>query len=136
MQKGQIILAKIRLQHASLPVPAGAQEAVRAFYGGVLGLEEKPCPRSLAGRGLVWFAAGDGEMELHFIPDPLRPHPDESRHICLEVEDVESYRRRLVEAGHEIIEAETIPNRPRFFSRDPFGNRVEFTTILGDYREA
>ncbi len=116
-------------------MPDGAQEAARAFYGGLLGLEEKPFPRSLAHLNLVWFVAGDNEMELHFFPTDLH-QPADTRHLCLEVEDLESYRRRLVEAGHEIIEAETIPNRPRFFSHDPFGNRLEFTTILGDYREA
>jgi len=42
----------------------------------------------------------------------------------------------LIEAGYAIIEATTIPNRPRFFCRDPFNNLVEFTTILGDYNDA
>jgi hypothetical protein len=54
-------------------IPPGAQDAVRTFYGEVLGLEEKQPPRSLAHLHLVWFAAGEGEMELHFLPDPTRP---------------------------------------------------------------
>jgi hypothetical protein len=32
---------------------------------------------------------------------------------------------------HEI--ADDIVNRPRWFIHDPFGNRVECTTILGPY---
>jgi hypothetical protein len=35
----------------------------------------------------------------------------------------------------ETSDQTAIPNRPRFFCRDPFGNLIEFTTILGDYRE-
>ncbi len=122
-----------RLQHTSLPISDGAQDAIRAFYGGLLGLTEKPLPHVFAGRGLVWFAAGDGEMELHFVPDTYLSHLQEGRHICIEVEDVESYRSKLQELDYPIIEADPIPHRPRFFTLDPCGNRLELTTILGDY---
>ncbi|GCE11656.1 VOC family protein [Tengunoibacter tsumagoiensis] len=123
-----------RLQHVSLPIPTDGQEQVRAFYGRVLGFVEKPVPQSLTDRGLVWFAVGDGEMELHFIPDPNHPaNPEESRHICFEVPDLETYRQALAAAGYEINEAGPIFNRPRFFTLDPFGNKLELTTILGSY---
>ncbi len=42
-------------------------------------------------------------------------------------------RQRLADSGYEPWEPEPINNRPRFFCRDPFGNTVEFTTILGSY---
>jgi catechol 2,3-dioxygenase-like lactoylglutathione lyase family enzyme len=125
-----------RLQHASMVIPPGTQDAVRTFYGGVLGLEEKQPPRSLAHLHLVWFAAGEGEMELHFLPNPTRPDETDQRHICLVVEDLEKYRLKLAEAGGTILPAEPIPQRPRFFCLDLIGNRLEFTTIRGDYREA
>ena len=117
-------------------IPAGGQQAVRAFYGGILGLEEKQPPRTLAHLNLVWFAAGEGELELHFLPDPKPLDPADQRHICLVIDDLEEYRRRLSGAGVTIIPADPIPNRPRFFCHDPFGNRLEFTTIQGDYRQA
>jgi catechol 2,3-dioxygenase-like lactoylglutathione lyase family enzyme len=123
-----------RLQHVSTPYPRGRQEDVRAFYGGLLGLPEKVIPESLADQDLVWFEAGEGELELHFLPDPVQPDPAAQRHFCLEVEDVASWRLRLEEAGVETSEQTPIPNRPRFFCRDPFGNLIEFTTIQGDYR--
>jgi len=125
-----------RLQHASMVIPPGTQEAVRTFYGGILGLEEKQPPRSLAHLHLVWFAAGEGELELHFLPDPHPSAGADQRHICLVVDDLEDYRRRLSEAGARITAAEPIPYRPRFFCRDPFGNLLELATIQGDYREA
>jgi len=134
-QKGYSHMAGPRLQHASMLIPPGTQDAVRAFYGEVLGLEEKQPPRSLAHLHLVWFAAGEGELELHFLPDPTGPDETDQRHICLVVEDLEAYRRRLTEAGVTILPAEPIPHRPRFFCRDPFGNRLEFTSIQRDYRE-
>ena len=129
-------MAKPRLQHAAINVPPGSQERVRAFYGGIIGLEEKQPPQSLAHLNLVWFAAGEGEMELHFRPDSNPPDGTDRRHLCLVVDDLEDYRRRLTEAGATITSAEPIPNRPRFFCRDPFGNLLEFTTIQGDYRMA
>jgi catechol 2,3-dioxygenase-like lactoylglutathione lyase family enzyme len=125
----------MRLQHVSTPYPEGADEQVRAFYGRLLGLEEKPVPDSLQGRGLVWFAAGDDELELHFLPDPLPPDPQAQRHFCLEVGDLDGCRRRLTEAGFAPSVETAIPNRPRFFCRDPFGNLLELTTIVGDYQE-
>ena len=119
----------------STPYPRGAQDEVRTFYGGLLGLEEKPIPESLRELELVWFAAGDGEMELHFLPDPAGIDPRARRHFCLEVDDLDDARRRLAAAGFEPFEETPIPNRPRFFCRDPFDNLLEFTTILGDYQE-
>jgi catechol 2,3-dioxygenase-like lactoylglutathione lyase family enzyme len=125
-----------RLQHVSTSIPPGAQETIRAFYGGVLGLEEKEVPQTLKHLNLVWFAVGEGEMELHFVPSTILAAEGDPRHFCLVVEDLEAYRKRLTEAGHKIIEDLPIPNRPRFFCRDPLGNRIELTTIQGDYRDA
>ncbi len=121
------------LQHVSTPYPEGREGDVRAFYGGVLGLREKPAPESLAGRGIVWFEAGAGELELHFLPD-VEPDRRAKRHFCLEVDDVAAYRERLAAGGYELSDDTPIPNRPRFFCRDPFGNLVELTSIEGDYR--
>jgi catechol 2,3-dioxygenase-like lactoylglutathione lyase family enzyme len=125
-----------RLQHVSTSIPPGAQETVRAFYGDVLGLEEKEVPHTFKHLNLVWFAVGEGEMELHFVPSTILVAEGDPRHFCLVVEDLEAYRKRLTEAGHKIIEDLPIPNRPRFFCRDPLGNRIELTTIQGDYRKA
>ncbi|GLV57101.1 glyoxalase [Dictyobacter sp. S3.2.2.5] len=125
-----------RLQHVSLSIKSGSQDQIRAFYSGLLGFQEKQAPASLAARGVVWFAAGVGEIELHFVPDSYLQRSEEARHFCLEVSDVEAYRNALKEAGYQIIEAEPILHRPRFFTIDPCGNHLEITTILGDYTEA
>ena len=51
----------------------------------------------------------------------------------MDVEDVAAMRERLANAGYEPRDTLPIRNRPRFFCRDPFGNDIEFTTIMGDY---
>lgn len=123
-----------RLHHVSTPYPRGRQDDVRAFYGSVLGLVEKPVPASLADQELIWFEAGPLELELHFLPDPVPTDRAAERHFCLEVDDLEGWRRRLEEAGIETTDQTPIPNRPRFFCRDPFGNLIELTTITGDHQ--
>ncbi|MBA2391360.1 MAG: VOC family protein [Ktedonobacteraceae bacterium] len=127
------MMRKPRLQHVSCVIPEDAHDAVRTFYGDVLGLKEKPTPKELADLNVIWFSIGDGEMELHFIPDPIQADPLAQYHFCLEVDDLEHYRARLTEAGYVTTEATPIPNRPRFFCRDPFNNLVEFTMLLGSY---
>ncbi len=123
----------MKLQHVSSPFPAGRQADVRSFYGEVLGLTEVQVPRTLDAGRLVWYAAGDG-TELHFFSGDLAP--GSARHFCLDVDDLLSTRQRLAEAGFQPYDDTPIPNRPRFFCRDPFDNLVEFTRIQGDYREA
>jgi catechol 2,3-dioxygenase-like lactoylglutathione lyase family enzyme len=115
-----------RLQHVSSPFAEGAEAAIRAFYGELLGLCEIPTPATLAHLDLVWFSAGGG-LELHFFSGDL--DPTARRHFCLDIEDLEETRRLLEDAGHEPYDDTPIPNRPRFFCRDPAGNLVEFTSI-------
>jgi catechol 2,3-dioxygenase-like lactoylglutathione lyase family enzyme len=129
-------MAKPRLQHTTVIIHEGGQEAARAFYGGVIGLEEKDPPLSLAHLHVVWFVVGEGDMELHCSPNGPDPQDNEQNHFCLAVDDLAEYRQRLAAAGVAIIEADPIPYRPRFFCHDPFGNMLELTTIEGDYHLA
>jgi catechol 2,3-dioxygenase-like lactoylglutathione lyase family enzyme len=118
------------LQHVSSPFAGEGQAALRAFYGDLLGLRELPTPSTLSHLELVWFSAGDG-LELHFFRGETDPAA--ARHLCLDIEDLDEMRRRLRDAGHEPYDDTPIPNRPRFFCRDPAGNLVEFTSIEGPY---
>lgn len=120
------------IQHVSIPRPPGpeSRQLTLAFYGGLLGMTEKPVPQSIQSLDLVWFKVG--EWELHcFAEEPIENRS--GRHFCLVVEDVAAMRQKLMTAGYEPWNPEEIPGRPRFFCRDPFGNIVEFTTIVGDY---
>jgi hypothetical protein len=42
---------------------------------------------------------------------------------------VEALRLRLIAAGIRVAADVPIPERPRYFVRDPFGNLIELTTI-------
>jgi len=120
-----------RLQHVSVPRPRGSADQARRFYGGILGLEEIAVPATLAHLDLVWYRLGDDE--LHLFEDE-RGVGHAAQHFCLQVDDVDALRRRLAAAGVAIGEEPEILNRPRFTVRDPFGNLIEVTTILGAYQ--
>ena len=119
------------LQHVSMPFHEGDEPSIRKFYGSVLGLKELEPPASVSFLGLIWFAAGR-DLELHFFRGD--PDPTSRAHFCFDIEDLEETRKRLIASGAEPYDDTPIPNRPRFFCRDPTGNLVEFTSVLGDYR--
>lgn len=122
-----------RLQHASVPMPPSGNADARRFYGDALGMREIQPPSTLAVMNLVWFTAGDGGDEVHcFAEETLGPNSP-GQHLCLEVDDLDAYRTRLAEHGFAVEETTEIPNRPRFFVHDPFGNRIELTEILGPF---
>jgi catechol 2,3-dioxygenase-like lactoylglutathione lyase family enzyme len=122
----------LRVHHVSLPILDGAQDTAREFYGSVVGLREIPIPESLRPLHVVWFAVGDGETELHLLPDALSD-PSAGRHFGLIVPSLDETWTRLEEAGYEPFKTIPIPARPRFYCRDPFSNLIEFMKIEGDY---
>jgi catechol 2,3-dioxygenase-like lactoylglutathione lyase family enzyme len=115
----------VRLQHVSVAVPTDGAAQARAFYAGLLGLEERDVLPKLDPARFIWFRVG-GDCELHLMlldePPPDRPH------FCLVVEeDLGELRARLDAAGVETSDGSELVGRPRFFCRDPFGNLVELT---------
>ena len=116
----------MRLQHISIAVPPDAAEAARAFYGDLLGLEERDVLPSLDPSEFIWYRVG-GDLELHLM---LRDEQTrDQRHFCLVVDELEALRRRLEDEGLEVSDATPLVGRPRFFCRDPFGNLIEFTRL-------
>jgi catechol 2,3-dioxygenase-like lactoylglutathione lyase family enzyme len=114
-------MAIIALDHVQVSILPGGEAAARRFYGEVLGLPELPKPSTLAGRGGVWFACG--AQQLHCgVEDPVAPS---RRHPALRTDDLEGLRARLEAAGFPIRPDVDLPGCRRFFTEDPFGNRVE-----------
>jgi catechol 2,3-dioxygenase-like lactoylglutathione lyase family enzyme len=112
------------LHHAQICVPKGAEEQARAFYCGVLGLQEVDKPDSLAGRGGFWLQVGD--RQVHVGTEGPVDRQATKAHLAYEVRDLGAWRRRLVETGVRAEDGVPIPGYERFEFRDPFGNRVEF----------
>lgn len=125
----------LRLQHASIPMPADGADAGRRFYGEVLGMTEVEHPKGMGAGPFVWFKAGDDGHEIHLFTEEAKPERSTGQHFCLQVDDPDEVRQALEEHGFPTHDTAPIKNRPRFFTQDPFGNRVEIAAIRGDYLE-
>ncbi|HEU4781962.1 MAG TPA: methyltransferase domain-containing protein [Ktedonobacterales bacterium] len=119
----------LALDHTQLAMPRGMEEQARAFYGGALGLEELPKPPALAARGGVWFRCGEQQINLGVEEDF---HPQRKGHPGLLVRDLAAVRVRLEAAGAPIIPDDLLPGYERFYTADPFGNRIECLRPLAD----
>ena len=103
-------------------MPQGREAEARAFYGGVLGLEEMPKPAALAKRGGAWFRSGLVQLHLGVEADfrpAIKAHP------ALLVDDLDPLLARARAAGVRIMDDEPLPGYARAFIFDPFGNRIE-----------
>ena len=120
----------IRLHHAQITIPKGTEPQARAFYCGLLGLQEIEKPDSLKGRGGFWLALGD--MQIHVGTEDGFDRMTTKAHLAYQVDDVPTWRAKLAEAGFQISVSVPIPGYDRFECRDPFGNRVEFIQPIVD----
>jgi catechol 2,3-dioxygenase-like lactoylglutathione lyase family enzyme len=122
------------LDHVQVAAPAGCEAAARAFYGGLLGLEEIDKPPLLAARGGVWFRVG--EQQLHVGVD-AEFVPSRKAHPALRVADrraLDALAARLEAAGFDAAwpDPDEIPNARRFYVHDPWGNRLELISPTRD----
>jgi catechol 2,3-dioxygenase-like lactoylglutathione lyase family enzyme len=111
------------IDHVQVAAPPGCEGDARAFYGGLLGLQEVVKPVELAGRGGCWFRVGG--QELHVGVDESFA-PARKAHPGLVVADLDELRTRLAGAGIEVRDDVSLPGVRRFYADDPFGNRLEF----------
>ncbi len=114
----------IKVQHAQITIPKGAEDEARKFYCDILGLREIPKPKVLQTRGGFWLEVGS--FQIHVGTEDSVEREKSKAHIAYEVENLEAWREKLIENEIEIIEGIPIPHYRRFEFRDPFGNRVEF----------
>jgi len=110
------------IDHAQVAAPRGCEAEARAFYGGLLGLEELEKPEPLRGRGGCWFRAGTHELHVG-IEEPFAPA--RKAHPGFLVDDLAALTERLRGRGIEVTPDETIPGVERAYVADPFGNRLE-----------
>jgi catechol 2,3-dioxygenase-like lactoylglutathione lyase family enzyme len=114
-------MAIIGLDHVQLAIPAGGEDQARGFYAGLLGLEEVAKPATLSPAG-CWFVSG--QVQIHLGIDPAF-HAATKAHPALLVYDLDGLRLQLEAAGCVLRDDKPIAGYRRFFTEDPFGNRIE-----------
>jgi FAD/FMN-containing dehydrogenase/catechol 2,3-dioxygenase-like lactoylglutathione lyase family enzyme len=115
----------VGVDHVQVAAPPGSEREARGFYGRLLGLRELEKPEALGGRGGAWFAVGAQELHVGVTEDFTPAH---QAHPGLRVgSDMELDRlaEGLVAAGADVEWDDRIAGRRRFFTADPWGNRVE-----------
>ncbi|WP_205323842.1 VOC family protein [Glycomyces sp. YM15] len=117
------------VHHVQLAIRPAGEDAARAFYVGVLAMTEVEKPPELAKRGGLWLRTD--ALELHLGVEAGHV-PSAKAHPGILVADLDALAARLEAAGHRVEwDADFIGYR-RCYTRDPFGNRLEFLTPIGD----
>jgi len=112
------------IDHIQLAMPAGAENRARVFCADLLELTELTKPETLAGRGGVWFALPDGR-QLHYGVQPGFA-PAQKAHPAFACANIDALAGRLSAAGYVVTWDDKLAPRRRFYTADPFGNRLEF----------
>jgi catechol 2,3-dioxygenase-like lactoylglutathione lyase family enzyme len=113
------------LDHVQVAAPPGAEGEARRFYGDLLGLEEVPKPAGVAASGGAWFRCGAQELHVG-VADPF--HAATKAHPGLAVRDnatLDALAERLTGAGAPVRWDDRIEGVRRFYTDDPWGNRLE-----------
>jgi predicted enzyme related to lactoylglutathione lyase len=114
----------VGLDHVQVAAPVGSESAARQFYGGLLGLAELQKPEALRDRGGAWFACGSHQLHVGVTQDfspATKAHPA----LRVQLADLDSLAERLAASGCTVLWDTTIPDTRRFYTADPWGNRIE-----------
>ena len=111
------------IDHVQIAAPEGCEEAARRFYSDLLGMKEIEKPSPLRERGGCWFECGVQQLHIGVERDF---RPARKAHPAFAVADLRALRETLLVRGVAVIEDDNLPGTERFYSEDPWGNRLEF----------
>lgn len=110
------------IDHIQLAAPKGSEEEARAFFTGILGLEEIEKPPLLRKRGGVWFKFGHYQIHIG-IEEPFIPA--KKAHPAFRIKDIEALKSHLRDNDYPFVADDNLPGANRIYVDDPFGNRME-----------
>jgi catechol 2,3-dioxygenase-like lactoylglutathione lyase family enzyme len=117
----------VGLHHVQLAMPKGGEAKAISFYEGLLGLPQVEKPSHLEVRGGCWFEVGTVRIHLG-VEDDFRPA--RKAHPALLISGLARMKEHLVSAGVEVVDDVPLPGFERFYTYDPFGNRLELREPL------
>jgi catechol 2,3-dioxygenase-like lactoylglutathione lyase family enzyme len=112
------------LHHVQLTGPVGCEPEARRFFGELLRLAEIEKPEPLRQRGGVWFSLGAQQLHIG-VEDPFSPARKAHPALSVERGELDALAARLTAAGAKVVWDETLPGTRRFYTEDPWGNRIE-----------
>ena len=114
-----------RIHHVQVAMPKGGETDARHFYGELLGFDELEKPATLQSLGGAWFRTGTIDLHLG-VEEPFSPA--KKAHVAYQVTDLDAVAENLQRAGFMVKPDDRLPGYRRFYTEDPFGNRVEILT--------
>ena len=112
------------LDHVQIAAPPGCEARARWFYGTLIGLPELEKPEPLRTRGGVWFGLGDAQLHIG-VEAPFAAARQAHAALRFGSDELHAVAKRLTDAGAAVRWDEALPEVRRFFTDDPWGNRVE-----------
>ena len=112
------------LDHVQLAAPPGCETDARRFYGELIGLAELAKPEPLKARDGVWFALGAQQLHIG-VEQPFLPARKAHPALRVAPGGLDALAARLAAAGADVVWDDALPGVRRFYTRDPWGNRVE-----------
>ena len=125
----------MRLDHVQVAAPPGCEEAARAFYGALLGLPEVDKPEPMRASGGAWFGLGAQQLHVGVAGDfapATKAHPG----LSVTGAELDALAARLEAAGAPVRWDDRYPGVRRFYTADPWGNRVELLARAGPAEDA
>jgi catechol 2,3-dioxygenase-like lactoylglutathione lyase family enzyme len=118
------------LDHVQVAAPPGCEPEARRFYGGLLGLPEMDKPEPLRDAGGAWFALDGARTAIHVGVDPDFA-PARKAHPALRVTAsvLDDLADRLADGGAPVTWDDRLPGFRRFYTADPWGNRLELLAV-------
>ena len=114
----------MELDHVQLAAPPGCEAEARRFFGELLGLTEIEKPEPLRTRGGVWFELGDRQLHIG-VEEPFTPSRKAHPAFRVSPAALDTLADRLATASEQVQWDEALPGVRRFYSADPWGNRIE-----------
>jgi len=118
------VVAHPVLDHVQIAAPPGCEPQARWFYGTLIGLLELEKPQPLRVRGGVWFSLGDAQLHIG-IEEPFAAARKAHAAMRFSSDELHAIAKRLTDVGAPVRWDEELPDVRRFFTDDPWGNRLE-----------
>ena len=87
---------------------------------------EKPEP--LRARGGVWFQAGPQQLHVG-VEEPFAPARKAHPALRVAPDALDALAARLEAAGVKVLWDDALDDVRRFYSEDPWGNRIELVAV-------
>ena len=114
----------LALDHVQIAAPHGCEHEARRFFGELLELDEIEKPEPLRARGGAWFRLGAHQFHVG-VEEPFEPARKAHPAFGVPAAELDALAERLVAAGEKVDWDDALLPVRRFYTADPWGNRIE-----------